>query len=215
MMKSQQLILCSLLFCITTARGQMAAGDIAGEYYLHGVMEVASGFALREDHSFSFFFSYGAMDRSGTGTWKVEENNIILNSANWPGSDFKLEKQEHRRQKEIVVQVKDKSKMLLGYIGGILSGGGQVQELQSDNDGVITFAAQTTDTISLYHQFYSDALSVFPVKDQKANYFEFTFLPHLGTVFFRNFILTPDKQELTGGNPLLKEGQVYHYVKME
>lgn len=215
MIKGQYLILCSLLFCITAAHGQMEDRDLAGEYYLHGVMEVASGFQLREDHTFEFFFSYGAMDRSGSGTWKVDGNNIVLNSAPWPGTDFKLEKQEHHKQKEIVVQVKDKNKMLLGYIGGILSGDGQVQELQSDNDGVITFAAQTADTISLYHQFYSDALSVFPVKDQKANYFEFTFLPHLGTVFFQNFILTPDQQELTGGNPLMKKEQLYHYAKAE
>lgn len=214
-MHIRYLILFASLPFFNTAYAQMEVKEIAGEYYLEGVMEVASGFQLRDDQTFEFFFSYGALDRTGKGTWQVLGNNIVLNSEAWPGTDFKLEKQERRRQKEIVIQVNDKNKMLLGNIGGIVTGGGKVQELQSDNDGIISFAAQTPDTISLYHQFYSDSLSVFPVTDPKANYFEFTFLPHLGTVFFRNFILTPAQHGLTGGNPLMKEGKDYHYIKSE
>ena len=40
---------------------------VAGEYYLQGVMETASGFKLNEDSTFQFFFMYGAMDRVGEG----------------------------------------------------------------------------------------------------------------------------------------------------
>ncbi|MEP7129457.1 MAG: hypothetical protein ABI729_11340 [Chitinophagales bacterium] len=214
-MKKQILIFFTLLFFTFEIHAQLKDKDIAGEYYLEGVMEVGSGFQISEDHTFEFFFSYGALDRSGKGTWKAEGSNIIFNSAPWPGSDFKLEKQDHHKQKGVVIQVKDKNTMILGYVGCIVSGAVNVQELQSNNDGTIVFESQTIDTISLYHQFYSDAISVFPVKESTDNYFEFTFLPHLGTVFFNEFVLKIDNKKLTGGNPLLKKSTEYLYQKSE
>ena len=59
---------------------QQKTNTAIGEYYLSGVMETASGFKLNPDSTFQFFFSYGALDRSGSGTWKQEGNNIIFNS---------------------------------------------------------------------------------------------------------------------------------------
>ena len=55
---------------------QQKTNTAIGEYYLSGVMETASGFKLNPDSTFQFFFSYGALDRSGSGTWKQEGNNI-------------------------------------------------------------------------------------------------------------------------------------------
>ena len=44
-----------------------AQKNITGEYYLQGVIETASGFKLNDDSTFEFFFSYGALDRYGSG----------------------------------------------------------------------------------------------------------------------------------------------------
>ena len=63
---------------------------IAGEYYLKGVMEMASGIKLNTDSSFEFFFSYGALDRSGAGKWSLKNNTIILNSPLPASQDFAL-----------------------------------------------------------------------------------------------------------------------------
>jgi hypothetical protein len=71
---------------------QLTDNKIAGEYYLKGVMEVGSGFRFLEDHTFDFFFSYGALDRMGKGTWKLVEDKIVLNSESWPGERFQNEK---------------------------------------------------------------------------------------------------------------------------
>ncbi|MEO6168012.1 MAG: hypothetical protein ABIO46_02950 [Chitinophagales bacterium] len=212
-MNKFQLFFIALFFFIPKTYAQLTDKQIAGEYYLEGVMEVGSGFLLSEDHTFEFFFSYGALDRQGEGTWKMEDNKVALNSAPWPGSDFKLEKQQHRKQKGIVVQVIDKNTMILGYMSCMISGDGKTQELQTNNEGEVTFEPQHVDSISLYHQFFSDQLSVFPVKDTADNYFEFAFLPHIGTVFFNNFTLTLDKNELTGGHPVMKDDKEYRYVK--
>ncbi len=40
---------------------------------------MASGFLLNPDKTFQFFFSYGALDRTGTGTW-TEKNGQLINS---------------------------------------------------------------------------------------------------------------------------------------
>ena len=45
--------------------------DLAGEYYLRGVMETGLGFKLGADSTFHLFFSYGGLDRESKGTWKV------------------------------------------------------------------------------------------------------------------------------------------------
>ena len=54
------------------------AGAQAGEYYLRGVTEVGSGFLLKPDSTFQFFFSYGALDRQGSGTWRIKEKEIVF-----------------------------------------------------------------------------------------------------------------------------------------
>ena len=63
---------------------------VAGTYYLSGVSEMASGIILKADSTFEFFFSYGALDRYGSGKWMFENNNIVLNRKPYPGKDFKM-----------------------------------------------------------------------------------------------------------------------------
>jgi hypothetical protein len=63
---------------------------MADEYSLTGVMETASGIQLNKDSTFRFYFSYGALDREGSGKWSVNADNIILNSKPYPGKDFKM-----------------------------------------------------------------------------------------------------------------------------
>src|SRR5687768_17783125 len=65
-----------------------------GEYYLRGVMETASGFKLNTDSTFEFFYTYGALDRYGSGTWKQVDNIVTFNSRTQPGRDFAILKSE-------------------------------------------------------------------------------------------------------------------------
>ncbi len=64
-----RIILILLTFITSTiCMGQKPA--VEGIYYLENVMETASGFKLNEDNTFEFFFSQGALDRTGSGTWQ-------------------------------------------------------------------------------------------------------------------------------------------------
>ena len=51
---------------------------LAGDYHLDGVMETGSGLLLRDDGSFEWFFSYGALDLGARGKWKREGDTVVL-----------------------------------------------------------------------------------------------------------------------------------------
>ena len=55
--------------------------ELTGEYFLQGVREMASGFLLKEDNTFQFFFSYGALDRHGSGRWEAKNDVLFFNSS--------------------------------------------------------------------------------------------------------------------------------------
>ena len=61
---------------------------VAGMYHLQEVKETASGFKLHADGIFQFFFTYGAIDRYGSGKWTIEEDQVVMQSRTWPGNDF-------------------------------------------------------------------------------------------------------------------------------
>src|ERR1700754_5195768 len=77
--------------CIMQAQAQTKP-TLAGEYQLRGVMEMASGLLLKPDSTFEFFFSYGAMDRGGSGNWQWNEkdSSVILNTLNRHAADYAL-----------------------------------------------------------------------------------------------------------------------------
>ena len=54
---------------------------LAAEYQLDGVMETGSGLLLREDCSFEWYFSYGALDLGARGSWKRAGDVVELKVA--------------------------------------------------------------------------------------------------------------------------------------
>ena len=60
----------------------------AGVYHLQEVKTTASGFKLNPDGSFLFFFTYGAIDRYGSGNWIIDNDHVVLQSRPWSGKDF-------------------------------------------------------------------------------------------------------------------------------
>ncbi|MEI9912817.1 MAG: hypothetical protein WDO71_26115 [Bacteroidota bacterium] len=68
--------------------GKYTVEKTAGIYYLQDVRETASGFKMNSDGSFQFFFTYGALDRYGSGNWTLDDDHIVLQSRPWDGKDF-------------------------------------------------------------------------------------------------------------------------------
>lgn len=185
---------------------------ISGEYYLRGIMETASGFKLNKDSTFQFFFSYGALDRSGEGAWQLKNDQVILNSPKPKGQGFALLTNKVVNNDKISIRIIEENSFFLSHIYAIIKSGTKQLEAISDKDGVISFPKQPVDSILLLFEFAPEKTAVFTFTNKEDNYFEFRFEPWILDVVFDNLPLTINEKELTGQHPLLKEG-VYHFIK--
>jgi len=196
-----------LLFTCTRV---MYAQDLTGEYYLEGVMETASGFQINKDSSFQFFFSYGALDRSGKGKWKMlNDSTIILDSDKRPPLDFKLAKQTSTAEKSITIQIDNNNKNILRHVQGFIKSGSIEKPFEMNTGGIANLENQEIDSIGLIFTLCPDRYSILPV-ERGNNYFVFQFEPWIADVFFEDFILTYADSAFTGMHPLLK-GDNYTY----
>ena len=185
--------------------------SIAGEYYLEGVMETASVIQLNPDFTFKFFYSYGALDRYGSGKWAIEDNIIELNSRPRPALDFKLTGSKLIKDSFTIIKIDNKNPQLLKYIVCIVKSGSHDQEQNTDGEGIAQFPKQKIDSISLLFQLCPDRFSTFAI-DNSNNYFEFNFEPWIAEIFFEHFQLAINKNKLTGKHPLLA-GTNFSYIK--
>ncbi len=205
-------ILFLALFIVATMTAQTKIAGPVGEYYLQGVMEVGSGFRINADHSFDFFYSYGAIDREARGTWVKRGDSIILNSAKKPPLDFKLENFKKTADPEITIRILGDNKTILRNVYAAIQSGDSIYRNVADDSGKIHFDTCRIDKISLIHDFWPDRFSVFTIPDGQINYFEFSIEKWIADVSFDNFVLATKNHMLTGRHPLLQEKQ-YQYIK--
>ncbi len=192
---------------------QEESSHITGEYYLQGVMETASVIQLKPDSTFEFFFSYGAVDRSGTGKWIKRHDTIILNSRPRPALDFALTESRKTTDSFITIKIADKNTMLLSYVECVLNTGAGPQQLTTDHEGIARFPLSAVDSVALLFTLCPDRISSFHPAGGH-NYFEFRFEPWIAEVFFDHLSLLFERNKLTGGHPLLHGGK-FNYVKNE
>lgn len=188
------------------------SNHVTGEYYLRGVMEVGSGFKLDPDSSFQFFFAYGALDRSGTGTWSVKDKKVILNSKPWSGSDFALISSKKTDAEGITIQVVDSNTIFLGSVFAMLISDGKQYEQQSSREGIIRFPVKEIDSLKLAFEFSGERISTIILPDLTHNEFRFKFEPWILDVYFKDLSLDITSEGLEGQHPLLKKGS-YRFVK--
>jgi len=188
-----------------------AQSPIPGEYYLRGVTEVASGFLLKPDSTFEFFFSYGALDRMGSGKWIGNGNEIIFNSKPRPPHDFALISSKKATDEFVTIKITDRNELLQRYVYAKVKFTDTVMEGMTNEKGEIKFPRKTMEDISLQFQFCPEKTSVFKPGNEH-NYFEFRFEPWISEYFFNDFHLTADGKDLKGKHPLLDEKE-YRFEK--
>ncbi len=194
---------------LTAPRGQ---NKLAGEYYLQGVMETASGFKLDPDSTFQFFFSYGALDRYGKGTWTMKNKGVVFNSRKHPGKDFRLISSKKIDNDSVTIKIIDSNGIFLSHLYCRMGSGEKKWEQISDKEGLIRFPKYAVDSLSLIFEFCPERTSVFTISDPTHNYFEFGFEPWIMEVFFSNFRLNIEAHDLKGPHPLLT-GTSYNFIK--
>ncbi len=191
---------------------QVSAQKLQGEFYLQGVMEVGSGFKFNDDHTFEFFFAYGALDRFARGTWAQHGDSIILNNSPKPPLDFKLLKTEKNGGKEITIKITGADEIVLRNVYGSIKYGDSVLRNKCDQKGTMTFDKHPLEKISLIHEFWPDRFSIFDIDDSAKNYFEFSIEPWIVDVEFKNFVLMLKDNVLVGNHPILEKKE-YRYTR--
>ena len=161
---------------------------IAGVYSLSGVMETASGLELNEDSTFRFYFSYGALDRYGSGKWRVQEDNIILDGKPYPGKDFKMVKSSSVKNNFTTVKIEDKNTYLYRLVYCLVKTPGGDTVINADKNGIIV-VQYPVDTIHLLCELCPERMSSFPINSQTHNSYTFYFEPWITDVFFKSFAL--------------------------
>ena len=187
--------------------------DIAGEYYLEDLPELASGFKIDPAQGFRFFVTYGALDRYGAGKWAVHENVVSFQSSNqWPGKDFAMVGSTTTNDNFITIRITDKNQNILRFAAASIKKGERGSWQPADAKGYIHFPKQQVEVIALLSEFSAERFSVFNVSNAAHNYFEFRFEPWIMEFFFNDFRLTIEKKGLRGKHPML-QGDGYFYKK--
>ncbi len=126
---------------------------VAGEYYLQGVSEVASGFLLKPDSTFQFFFSYGALDREGSGKYSIHKDHIIFNSGPKPSTDFELIKNSFADNDSTTIKIIDNNAVLIRYVYASLKFADTTIEVYTNDEGEIIIPRKGLESISLKFKF--------------------------------------------------------------
>lgn len=144
--------------------------QIAGIYNLEGIMETAAGFRLKPDHTFEYMFTYGAADKWGKGTWKLNGTQLILTSSNkQPASDFILKSSDASRKGGVLIKITDAQGRPMQHIKCRL--GGEAGENQrTDEKGEANFKTIQNGKLELYHPIYSVRISEIRLKSSHTNF---------------------------------------------
>lgn len=192
----------------------MDTKPIAGEYYLQGVMETASGFLLEPNGHFRFFFSYGALDRNGSGKWEVKGDQVVLNSPKPVGQDFTLVASKKTNTDLVHVKIENEDVMIRRHVYCSMS-----PLAPHDRDswkslsqhGEVSFPIKSATSISLLFEFSPERISTVAVNPDH-NDFTFRLESTIMQVYFNDFILMFTDEGLNGPHPLM-QNKKFNYFK--
>ena len=174
----------------------MLSQTLKGEYRLQGIQDAASAFNFTKDGRFEFFFIYGAVDRSATGTYAIEGNTLTLKSDKQPGKDFPI-KLEKKQGKGYTIIIKHNNPYLIQNIACIYYLDGKENVAFSNSQGEIHIDEKHIDTLSLVHELFPDVPSTIKNESNSNNYFEVELSPSLGEVTFQGITFTVQQDSIT------------------
>lgn len=176
-------------------------------------METASAILLKPDSTFELYFSYGAMDRQGSGKWTFREGKVILNSRPRPERDFALVTSKTVSDDFTTVKIVDSNQQILPFFEALLKTAEGEKYGKMNQEGTFQIPKIKTTGIDLFFTLAPERYTSFPVTSDD-NYFEFRIEPWIIEIFAENIVLKPTKNGLTGEHPLLK-GDAFSYGKMK
>jgi hypothetical protein len=130
-----------LSIVIFVGSATLSAQEVGGRYVLENIMEIVSELLLLPNHSFSYVLSSGDADYYANGTWAVDGDSVVLNSAGVAMPPFRFVSSEAVKTPDIHVFIKSTSGEPVKDIDVLLERAqGTPVRAQSDNKGEVVFA---------------------------------------------------------------------------
>ena len=174
---------CFLFLSLIINQQIMSQSIVQGEYYFRK-MEMVAGFKFSADGKFEFFYAYGVVDRSATGTFSVTGDTLKLKSDKEPGKDFNVI-QQSKNGNGYTIQFTDPNKYLVDNIHCIFVNGTEEQDKYTGPDGKITIDLPHCDKIYVEHLLFPDIVTLIKDEKNENNNFTLTLNPSLGQVSFK------------------------------
>jgi hypothetical protein len=203
-MKAAAVVLLALV--AVTARAQ----DMAGHYYLHGVMEVGSEMLLKPDGNFEWELEYGAADYWAKGTWHRDGDAVVLHSTGKEREPFRFLRSEAGKPGQIRVFVLGKNGKGVDNIDTYLLIGDKPQEGRTDENGLATYPDDPkARAIVLEVRVYEAQSAPFRIDPAKKDYYFEIDGEAMTQVLFKDERLTID------GTSLIMKRDPDHPMKYE
>jgi hypothetical protein len=152
----------SLMMVATLA---VRGADVPGHYVLHGVMEVGSELLLKPDGTFEYMLIYGAADYWARGTWRLQDNSVVLNSVGKKEAPFRFLRSEAGTPAKICVWVLGKNGQGVENIQVELQTADRHLEATTNSDGAALFPdAVGPRAVSFEVSVYSIKAGPFEIK---------------------------------------------------
>lgn len=150
----------SLVLVLGLSGLQTAAQTLSGTYSFRR-QELVAAFTFTQEGSFTFFYSYGAVDREAVGTYVLEKGVVRLRSEKEAGKDFRVESKQAGSSYRI--QVLREPTRMGGAVRALYTAKGDTLQAVSDKNGLLVLPEKDCGKIWLQHQFFPDILSL--IKD--------------------------------------------------
>lgn len=165
----------------------IAQKSVQGEY-IFTRQELVSGFRFQENGTFDFFYSYGAADRSASGTFMVEGDTIKLRSKKEPGNDFRVNKQ-YKQGNGFIIKCDAPDPQLLPYMQCLVMNGKESSMYEAANDGIIKIDSDHCEKIYIRCLMFPDIPTLIKDERNTNNRFEVTLLAIVQEVSFKGIDL--------------------------
>lgn len=185
---------------------------IDGDYFLTGVMETGCGIKLNPDYTFEFFYSYGALDRHGYGSWKkISETEIELNTNYENLVPFTIILEEKRTHSGTLICIPNYNEMLLDNTKIEIVSNNTTEENIADANQFFVYNSDKADKIIVTCLFYFDNFATLIPTDTTNNYFELAPNHNLPLVHFNRSKFTLEENALIGKLHLLDDFKEYRF----
>lgn len=173
--------------------------------------EMVASFQFFDGRSFRFFFACGAVARSSSGQYAIQEGRIKLQANKTAGQDFTIVRRE-KRGAGTTIAITDTNPFLVRSILCIFCKDGEKDVQFSDCQGKAYSHLEDCETIAVVHSLFPDVPTVI-CQDGSNNYFELTLNTSLAEVSFQDISLSITDEGLVAALPYLFERKKVLFTK--